>query len=284
MNPGTVNKEKLEQYKKSGINRLSIGLQSTHDRLLKKIGRIHKYDDFLNTFKIARDVGFENINIDLMLGLPEQSIEDLEQSVEEVIKLNPEHISVYSLIVEEETPFYKKLEANELKLPEDELERKMYWAVKEKLEKSGYIHYEISNFCRPGMHSRHNSSYWTGIKYLGCGPSAHSYDGHSRQWNISSLDKYIEGINKGSDISEIEELDLYTRYNDFVITSIRTAWGMPLDKLKSEYGNVLYDYCLKMARSHISQGTLEIKDNTLKLTQSGIFISDGIMSDMLWVE
>ena len=167
---------------------------------------------------------------------------------------------------------------------DEDLSNSLFETLISRLKENGYLHYEISNFCLPGMHSQHNSSYWTGIKYLGCGPSAHSYDGKSRQWNISSLDKYIEGINNGSDISEIEELDLYTRYNDFVITSIRTAWGMPLDKLKAEFGNALYDYCLKMARPHISQGTLEIKDNTLKLTQNGIFISDGIMSDMLWVE
>ena len=152
------------------------------------------------------------------------------------------------------------------------------------LSAAGYEHYEISNFCLPGLHSRHNSSYWTGKKYLGCGPSAHSYNGISRQWNIASLDEYTKGIEDGTPAFEIEELDLYTRYNDFVITSIRTEWGMPLSKLRREYGEKLYAYCLRMAQPHLKQGTLEIVNDTLKLTRAGIFISDGIMSDMLRVE
>ena len=152
-----------------------------------------------------------------------------------------------------------------------------------KLKEKGYQHYEISNFCLPGMYSRHNSSYWTGKKYLGCGPSAHSYNGVSRQWNISSLDEYITNINEGKPYSEIEELDLYTRYNDFVITTIRTIWGMNLDMLKKTFGSKLYDYCLRMAYPHLQQGTLEQSEGVLKLTEKGIFISDGIMSDMLWV-
>lgn len=134
------------------------------------------------------------------------------------------------------------------------------------------------------MYSRHNSSYWTGKKYLGCGPSAHSYNGVSRQWNISSLDEYITNINEGEPYSEIEELNLYTRYNDFVITTIRTMWGMNLDMLKKTFGSKLYDYCLRMAYPHLQQGTLEQPEGVLKLTEKGIFISDGIMSDMLWVD
>ena len=154
----------------------------------------------------------------------------------------------------------------------------------EHLQNAGYEHYEISNFCLPGLHSRHNSSYWTEKQYLGCGPSAHSYNGISRQWNVASLDKYIEGISSGNPTFEVEELDLYTRYNDFVITHIRTQWGMPLPKLGKQYGEELYKYCLRMATPHLQQGTLEIKNDTLKLTRKGVFISDGIMSDMLWVE
>ena len=153
-----------------------------------------------------------------------------------------------------------------------------------RLKKTGHQLYKFFNFCLPENNSRHNSSYWTGKKYLGCGPSAHSYNGTSRQWNIASLDNYIKGITEGSPVSEIEELDLYTRYNDFVITSIRTCWGMPLGQLKEKFGEKLYRYCLRMAQPHLQQGTLEITEETLKLTEKGIFISDGIMSDMLWVD
>ena len=167
---------------------------------------------------------------------------------------------------------------------DEDLSVSLFSALIDRLTTAGYDHYEISNFCLPGFPPRHNSSYWTGKKYLGCGPSAHSYDGISRQWNIASLDKYIAGITNDSPVFEIEELDLYTRYNDFIITSIRTEWGMPLSRLQNEFGEKLYNYCLRMANPHLKQGTLEIKENTLKLTRKGIFISDGIMSDMLWVE
>ena len=169
VNPGTVSKEKLLTYKNSGINRLSIGLQETHDNLLKELGRIHTYDDFLNTYNLAREVGFDNINVDLMLALPKQSMNDLEESLNRIIKINPEHISVYSLIIEEGTPFYDKYMSNKIILPEEEEERKMYWLAKRKLEEAGYIHYEISNFAKKGYESRHNLSCWNQEEYVGCG-------------------------------------------------------------------------------------------------------------------
>lgn len=283
-NPDDLTDEYVKMLSTLPFNRLSMGIQTFNDDILSLLKRRHNAQQAIEAFGRCRNAGFRNISIDLMYGLPGESMDTWNKDLDTAISLKPEHISAYHLIYEEGTALYKLREEKKVSEADEDLSNSLFETLISRLKENGYVHYEISNFCRPGMHSRHNSSYWTGIKYLGCGPSAHSYDGHSRQWNISSLDKYIEGINKGSDISEIEELDLYTRYNDFVITSIRTAWGMPLDKLKAEYGNALYDYCLKMAHPHISQGTLEIKDNTLKLTQSGIFISDGIMSDMLWVE
>lgn len=166
-NPGTVNLEKLATYKKCGINRLSIGLQAVQDTLLKKIGRIHTYSDFLDTYKNARNVGFANINVDLMINLPLQTVKDVEESVKEIIKLKPEHISVYSLIVEEETPISKMLENKEIKLASDEEERKMYWLVKNILEKHKYIQYEISNFSKVGFESKHNLDCWNQEEYIG---------------------------------------------------------------------------------------------------------------------
>ena len=166
-NPGTVNLEKLATYKKCGINRLSIGLQAVQDTLLKKIGRIHTYSDFLDTYKNARNVGFANINVDLMINLPLQTVKDVEESVKEIIKLKPEHISVYSLIVEEETPISRMLENKEIKLASDEEERKMYWLVKNILEKHKYIQYEISNFSKLGFESKHNLDCWNQEEYIG---------------------------------------------------------------------------------------------------------------------
>ena len=152
------------------------------------------------------------------------------------------------------------------------------------LQKAGFEHYEISNFCRPGKYSRHNSSYWKGIPYLGCGPSAHSFDGMTREWNVSSIDTYIKGIEENSRAFEIEYLDQTTRYNEFIITTIRTVWGTPIEKLKQMFGNEMWEYCQRMAAPYLKNGKLEEHDGALRLTREGIFISDSIMSDLLWVD
>ena len=283
-NPDDLTEEYVKMLSTLPFNRLSMGIQTFNDDILALLKRRHNAQQAIDAFRRCRNAGFLNISIDLMYGLPGESMETWNRDLETAISLAPEHISAYHLIYEEETILYRLREENKITEADEDFSNALFETLISRLKENGYVHYEISNFCRPGMHSRHNSSYWTGIKYLGCGPSAHSYDGHSRQWNISSLEKYIDGINNGLNISEIEELDLYTRYNDFVITTIRTAWGMPLERLKTEFGDELYDYCLKMAKPHISQGTLEIDNDTLKLTQNGIFISDGIMSDMLWVD
>lgn len=283
-NPDDLTEEYVRMLSTLPFNRLSMGIQTFNDDILSLLKRRHNAQQAIDAFKRCRNAGFTNISIDLMYGLPGESIETWNSDLDTAISLMPEHISAYHLIYEEGTVLYKLKEENKVSEADEELSNKLFETLISRLKESGYEHYEISNFCRPGMYSKHNSSYWTGIKYLGCGPSAHSYNGRSRQWNISSLEEYIKGINCSTDISEIEELDIYTRYNDFVITTIRTTCGMPLNKLKAEFGNKLYEYCLKMAHPHINQGTLEIKNDTLKLTPNGIFISDGIMSDMLWVE
>ena len=283
-NPDDLTDEYTEMLSTMPFNRLSMGIQTFNDDILSLLNRRHDARQAMEAFKRCREAGFHNISIDLMYGLPGESVGSWNRDLDIALSLTPEHISAYHLIYEEGTRLYRMREENKVSEADEDLSNLLFETLIARLKENGYEHYEISNFCRPGMHSRHNSSYWTGVKYLGCGPSAHSYDGRSRQWNVSSLDRYIEGINAGTEISETEELDIHTRYNDFVITSIRTAWGMPLDRLKAEFGNELHDYCLKMASPHMRQGTLEIKDNALKLTHNGIFISDGIMSDMLWVE
>ena len=154
----------------------------------------------------------------------------------------------------------------------------------DKLAAAGYEHYEISNFCKPGMYSRHNTSYWQGISYLGCGPSAHSFNGEEREWNLPSLNKYIAGMKTDDRPFEKEELDLITRYNEYIITSLRTRWGLSLTKLNNLFGEELTNYCLKMAQPHLKSGHAEIVDDTLRLTRSGIFVSDNIMSDLLQVD
>lgn len=283
-NPDDLTPEYIAMLRTLPFNRLSMGIQTFQEPILKLLQRRHTARQAIEAFQECRKAGFQNISIDLMYGLPGETSASWEQDLQQALSLHPEHISAYHLIYEEGTALWKLREQHKVEEVDEDLSVSLFSALIDRLTTAGYDHYEISNFCLPGFHSRHNSSYWTGKKYLGCGPSAHSYDGISRQWNIASLDKYIAGITNDSPAFEIEELDLYTRYNDFIITSIRTEWGMPLSRLRNEFGEKLYNYCLRMANPHLKQGTLEIKENTLKLTRKGIFISDGIMSDMLWVE
>ena len=283
-NPDDLTPEYVSMLRTLPVNRISMGIQTFQEETLKLLHRRHTARQAIEAFRRCREAGFQNISIDLMYGLPGETLETWEQDLQQAVDLRPEHISAYHLIYEEGTTLWNLREQNKVEEAEEELSLTLFKTLIERLTKAGYQHYEISNFCLPGLHSRHNSSYWTGKKYLGCGPSAHSFDGISRQWNVSSLEKYLEGIRSNQLDFELEDLDLYTRYNDFVITSIRTCWGMPLAQLRTTYGETLYNYCLRMAKPHIEQGVLEIKEDTLKLTPQGIFISDGIMSDLLWIE
>jgi putative oxygen-independent coproporphyrinogen III oxidase len=283
-NPDDLSPEYIHMLRTLPFNRLSIGIQTFNENTLKLLQRRHTAQQAIEAFTRCREAGFHNISIDLMYGLPGETMESWEKDLQQALEMKPEHISAYHLIYEEGTPLWKLRQQHQVEEVEEDLSVSLFTTLIHRLKEHGYQHYEISNFSLPGFHSRHNSSYWTGKKYLGCGASAHSYNGHSRQWNVASIEKYIQGIEQKKPEYEIEELDLYTRYNDFVITTIRTSWGMPLSKLKSDFGDSLYQYCLRMAQPHLKQGKLEITNHVLRLTESGIFVSDGIMSDMLWVE
>jgi oxygen-independent coproporphyrinogen-3 oxidase len=282
-NPDDLTPEYVAMLRQLPINRISMGIQTFQEETLKLLHRRHTAQQAIEAFKRCREAGFQNISIDLMYGLPGETLDTWKEDLQQAIALHPEHISAYHLIYEEGTALWKLREQHQVEEADEDLSLTLFSTLIDELTTAGYQHYEISNFCLPGLHSRHNSSYWTGKKYLGCGPSAHSFNGCSRQWNVASLEKYIRGIQEGEPDFEIEELDLYTRYNDFVITSIRTCWGMSLSRLRSEYGEELYRYCLRMAKPHLDEGVLEISDDVLKLTRKGIFISDGIMSDLLYV-
>lgn len=283
-NPDDLTDEYVGMLRTFPFNRLSMGIQTFQEDILRLLHRRHTAQQAVEAFNRCRKAGFTNINIDLMYGLPGETLQTWETALRQAVSMKPEHISAYHLIYEEGTVLWKLREQHRVEEADEDLSVSLFTQLIHKLKDNGYQHYEISNFCLPGMHSRHNSSYWTGKKYLGCGPSAHSYNGISRQWNVASLDRYIEQVNNGQTYFEVEDLDLYTRYNDFVITTIRTMWGMQLDALKEQFGEKLYNYCLRMAQPHLSQGTLELSNNVLKLTEKGVFISDGIMSDMLWVD
>ena len=282
-NPDDLTPEYVAMLRQLPINRISMGIQTFQEETLKLLHRRHTAVQAIEAFRRCREAGFQNISIDLMYGLPGETLDTWRADLQQAIDLRPEHISAYHLIYEEGTALWKLREQHQVEEADEDLSVSLFSTLIEQLSEAGYQHYEISNFCLPGLHSRHNSSYWTGKKYLGCGPSAHSFNGVSRQWNVASLESYMKGVEEGELDVEVEELDLYTRYNDFVLTSIRTAWGMPLSKLRSDFGEELYRYCMRMAKPHLEQGVLEIGEDVLRLTRKGIFVSDGIMSDLMWV-
>lgn len=283
-NPDDLNEEYVAMLRHFPFNRLSMGIQTFNDTTLKLLHRRHTARQAIDAFDRCRQAGFTNISIDLMYGLPGETLTSWKADLEQAIGMYPEHISAYHLIYEEGTPLWKLKEEHRVNEADEDLSVNLFAELIHQLKSAGYEHYEISNFCLPDYHSRHNSSYWIGKKYLGCGASAHSYNGISRQWNVASLEKYMAGIENRQPDYEIEELDLYTRYNDFVITRLRTVWGMPLDLLQKDFGKELYAYCLQMASPYLHQGTLRQNGNILQLSEAGIFVSDGIMSDLLWAE
>ncbi len=281
VNPGTVTEEKLRNYKNLGVNRLSIGLQSTEDKILKQIGRIHCYDDFLNTYKMAREVGFKNINVDLMIGLPNQKIIDVKNSLEKIIKLEPEppnHISVYSLIVEENTPIEKMLESGELELPDEELERNMYWYVKNFLELNGYKHYEISNFAKLGNESKHNLDCWNQKEYVGFGVAAHSYIDDVRYGNIGNVEEYIKNcendeFGKNKVIDEVEN-DIFSKEKEFMLIGLRKIEGVLIQDFKNKFGeNPIFVFKDELKKL-VDENLLILDFDRIKLTNKGLDLAN----------
>lgn len=272
-NPGTVTKEKLTDYINCGVNRISIGLQSTNNELLKQIGRIHTYEKFLETYNLAKEVGFKNINVDLMLALPNQTIEQLEESVYKVIELQPGHISLYSLILEEGTKLFVDYEQGKLNLPSDEEERTMYWKTKKILEEAGYTHYEISNFAKDGYKSIHNVDCWEQKNYLGFGIAAHSYTHNIRYSNIIETRQYIENIknNKIKENKVIQEIqNTNSMQKEFIMLGLRKIEGIKISDFKNKFiQNPIYLY-RKEFNELVEKGLIIIEEDIIKLTNKGI--------------
>ena len=286
VNPGTVTEEKLWDYKNCGINRLSIGLQSTKDELLKQIGRIHNFEQFLETYKMARKVGFKNINVDLMFGLPNQRIKDLKESLEQVIELNPEHISVYSLIVEDGTPIANKIENGELELPEEDLERNMYWYVKNTLELNRYKHYEISNFAKKGYESKHNMNCWNQKEYIGIGAAAHSYRDITRYSNTNQLGEYIrnvknENFERNRIIHEIQKED--DTKKEYMLLGLRQIDGIQISKFKEKFGdNPIYLFRNELKKLS-DENLIVIDEDNIRLTNKGIDLANLVWEEFVSV-
>lgn len=283
VNPGTVTLEKLEDYKRAGINRLSIGLQSTHEHLLKEIGRIHTYLDFLDTFRFAREAGFENINVDLMIGLPNQTLEEVKDSIEEIVSMEPEHISVYSLILEENTPLFKKVEEG-LELPNEDLERKMYWAVKQTLEQNNYIHYEISNFAKKGYESKHNLDCWNQKEYIGFGIAAHSYTNGIRYSNIENIEQYIKNYDEDKTEENLvfhEKQDMEAIQKEYMLLGLRKIDGVSIQEFKIKFvANPVFLYHSELEKL-VNEELLEIDGDMIKLTNKGLDLANIVWEEFV---
>ena len=282
-NPDDMTPEYVASLRNLPFNRVSMGVQSFKEKDLHFLNRRHDREQALRAVGLCKENGIPNISIDLIYGLPGQTLEEWQENLNDAIHLEIPHISAYHLIYEEGTALYKLMEAGKVAPIEEELSVTLFSTLINRLAEAGYLHYEISNFARPGYFSQHNSSYWTGKKYIGIGPSAHSYDGESRQWNISSLPHYLEGIRTGIPNIEIEKLDINTKYNDFIITGLRTMWGIRTSDIREQFGEEKQAYLERQAATYLHQGLLIYENDTLTLSKEGIFISDGIMSDLLWV-
>lgn len=278
VNPGTVTKEKLQDFKSCGINRLSIGLQTTNNNLLKQIGRIHTYKEFLDTYNCAKQVGFENINVDLMLGLPNQTIKDLKDSLEKVIKLGATHISVYSLIVEEGTVIFKLLDEEKIQLPSEETEREMYWYVKNTLELNGYKHYEISNFAKENKYSKHNVNCWKQEEYIGLGVAAHSYLNDTRFSNENNIENYINNV----DNKEVEEVQtMEDKQNEFMLLGLRMLNGVDIAMFKQKFGqNPIYLYRDSLSEL-VEEGLVVVDLNHIRLTNKGLDLANLVFEEFV---
>ena len=282
MNPDDVTETYAEALPELGINRVSMGAQTFDNARLKFLHRRHQAEQVEQAVKRLRKAGIQNISIDLMYGFPDETLEDWKQDIKKALALNVEHISAYCLMIEEGTVLYERVKSEKVKVKNDkdeELERAMYEMLIDKLTGAGYEHYEISNFARQGYRSRHNSSYWHDVPYIGLGAAAHSYDGACRSWNVADIRQYITAIERGERPAEYETLDEDTRYNDRVTVALRTSDGLDLVTLSEKHRN----YCLKEAQRYLSDGLLRLDDNRLVLTRKGLFVSDMIMSGLIYV-
>lgn len=276
-NPDDVTPAFAEALRHLPVNRVSMGAQTFSDERLRFLRRRHTAGQTAEAVGLLRKAGMGNISMDLMYGFPGETLADWHGDIDAALALQVEHLSAYALMYEEGTPLYGLLEQGQVEEADEELSRRMYYDLKDRLTAAGFEHYEISNFARRGRRSLHNSSYWNGTPYLGLGAAAHSYNGHSRQWNVSDVEAYIEGINKGGVFFNGEELDATTRYNEAVMTALRTCEGLSLDSLTDSQRS----YCLKNARKYMDDGLLIKERGRLRLSRSGLFVSDMMLADLM---
>lgn len=283
-NPDDLSQAVLTFIHEIGFNRLSMGIQSFSESDLKLMNRRHGVMQAIQSVKWARNAGFRNISIDLIYGLPNQTMEEWERNIQIAVQLAVQHISAYNLTYHEGTVFYDQLKKGILKELPDELSLQQFEVLIRTLSKAGFEHYEISNFCKPGFYSQHNSSYWKNKKYLGVGPSAHSFDLVSRRWNISSIGGYLDGIENNKPYSESETLSEQDRFNDYIITGLRTIWGISEEVVRNEFSAQYLVHFQKVREKYIQSGHVINTPEKVCLSADGLFISDQIMADFMVVE
>ncbi|HOC47212.1 MAG: radical SAM family heme chaperone HemW [Bacteroidales bacterium] len=281
VNPDDVYEGLFIDLKKAGINRISLGVQSWDDKRLRYLGRRHDAAQSARALDMVFREGIKNVSVDIIYGVPGMTTADLKADLEKTFAFPVTHLSAYHLTVEEGTRFGRMKKEGKLKETDEETSASMFSLLGKVCREHGFIHYEISNFAKEGYISRHNSSYWKQVPYLGLGPSAHSFDGRSRQWNVADVRKYVKAISSGEIPCEREELDRITVFNEYVMTSLRTMWGIDLTHVEEFYDKELHDYLVNLSGKYIRYGLMKREKNTLVLTDQGRMISDNIIAELL---
>lgn len=284
MNPDDVAKDYLQALKGTNVNRVSLGIQSWRDADLKLLNRRHNAAQAVNALEETIKAGFQNVTIDLIYGIPGLTSQEWSSNLDFSFAFDIKHLSAYHLTIEPGTIFGKMKEKKVLSEIDEEESNTQFHLLIEKAESAGFVHYEISSFGKPGYFSVHNSNYWKQVNYIGLGPSAHSFNGYSRQWNVRDLRKYIKAVNSGSPFFEREELDKKTRFNEYIMTSLRTMWGIDLEYVERTFDKEGYDYIVNLAGKLIDYGMMKPDKKTLVLTNQGKMISDNIISELMLPE
>lgn len=280
VNPDTVDKEKIFSLKKLGINRISVGIQSFNDEDLKYLDRRHDSRHALQVIDDLKNVGFDKLTLDLIYGIPTLTEESWNRNLDIFFMTGISHLSAYALTIEPKTILGQKIEKGILRDVDEDATIRHYEILTERTKENGFEHYEISNFAKPGFRSRHNSIYWNDVKYLGLGTSAHSYDGDSRQWNISNLTKYIQLAGNSDDYFEKEILSKEDKFNEYVMTSLRTSWGCDINKITSDYGISYANHFLKHVKKYLDSEIMLTKNNKYILNDEGMLFADGIAAEL----
>lgn len=282
-NPDDLTSTYLDELRQTPVNRLSVGIQSFRDEDLRYMNRAHNAQEAAYCVQLAQDKGFEAISIDLIYAMPTGTDADWERNLQTALKLRPQHLSAYCLTVETGTALNHMVKKGTAPAVDDEAANKHFLMLTEMTTAAGYEHYEISNLARDGHYARHNSSYWKGKPYLGVGPAAHSYNGNSRRWNVANNNKYVKAINAGEPYHETETLSIADQYNEFLMTRLRTMWGVPLPEVALQFGEPARKQLLMDVSPYIIEGKVILFNDHLILTTPGRLIADTLISDLFWV-